>query len=81
MGMLVGLLVQWWLMLGAVFDPVESPRGPIKMELILGGAATQTIKLHVHIFGLTRHDCVGSDAVGGGVVFEGENVVAANAFK
>ena len=56
------------MILGAVSAPVDSPGGPIKTELILGGAETQPIKLHVHGFGLTRHDCVVSDAVRSGVV-------------
>ena len=67
-GMLVEFMVQWRLMLGAVVAPVESPGGGIKTEFILGGAAPQPIKPHVHSFGLTRHDCVVSDAGGGGVV-------------
>ena len=68
LGMPVGLMIQWRLILGAVFTPVESPGGPIKTELILGGAETQPIKPHVHRFGLTRQNCVVSDAGGGGVV-------------
>ena len=55
-------------MLGAIFAPVESSGGPIKTELILGGAATQPVKPHVHSFGLTRHDCIVRDNCGGGVV-------------
>ena len=55
-------------MFSDVVSPVESLGLPIKMELILGGMATQPIKPHVHSFGLTRHDCVVSDAGGGGVV-------------
>ena len=56
-------------MLGAIFAPVESPGVPIKTELILGGAATQPVKPHVHSFGLTRHNCVVSDAGGNGFIF------------
>ena len=67
-GMLVEFMVQWRLMLGAVVAPVESPGGGIKTEFILGGAAPQPIKPHVHSFGPTRHNCVVSDSSGGGVV-------------
>ena len=68
MGILVGLMIQWWMMLGAVVVPVESPRVPIKTELILGSTATQPVKPHFHSFGLTRHNCVVSVAGGGGVI-------------
>ena len=67
-GMSVGVMVQWRVMLGALVAPVESPGGPIKTELILGEAETQPIKPHAHIFGLTRHDCIVRDNCGGGVV-------------
>ena len=59
-------------MLGAVITPVEHSGGPIKAELILCGAEMQPIKPHVHRFGLTRQNCVVSDAGGGGVaIFKG----------
>ena len=58
-------MVQWRLMFGAIVSPVKSPGGPIKTELILGGAAAQPVKLHVHNFGMTRHDSVVSEAGGG----------------
>ena len=38
------------------------------MELILGGSATEPVKLNVHRFVLTRHDCVVSEAVSIGVI-------------
>ena len=65
-GMSVGLVVQWQVMIGAVVAPIESPGGPIKTELILGGAATQPVKPNVHSFGMTRHNCVVSDSGGSG---------------
>ena len=61
-------VVQWWVVVGALVAPDESPGGPIKSELILGGAETQPIKLHVGRFGLTRHNYVVSEAGGGGFV-------------
>ena len=61
-------MVQCRLVLGAVVAPVDPPGGPIKTELILGGAETQPVKPHVHIFGLAGHNCVVSDAGGSGVV-------------
>ena len=67
-GVSVGFLVQLRVVVFTVVSPVESPGGPIKMEFIMGGVATQPIKPHVHIFGLTRHDCVVSNAGGGGFV-------------
>ena len=67
-GMLVVFMVQWQLMLGAIVAPVDSLRGPIKTELILGVAETQPIKPHVHSFGLTSHGYIVSEAGGGGVV-------------
>ena len=68
MGVLVIFVVQWRVMIGSVVAPFDSPGGPIKTELILGGAATQPIKPHVHIFGLTKHNGVVSDFGDGGVV-------------
>ena len=68
MGRLVGFVVKWWMMLGTVVDPVDPPGGTIKMELILGGSATQPVKLHVHRFVMKRQDCVVSDAVSSGVI-------------
>ena len=68
MGVLVIFVVQWRVMIGSVVAPFDSPGGPIKTELILGGAATQPIKLYVHSFGLTRRNFVVSDAGVGGVV-------------
>ena len=56
------------MILGAVLTSVDPPGGPIKTELILGRSETQPVKPHVHRFGLTRHDCVASDAVDVGVV-------------
>ena len=55
-------------MLGTVVAPVNSHRWTIKTELILGGAATQTVKLYVRRFGLTGHNCVVSDADRSGVL-------------
>ena len=66
-GMLVGFVEHPQVMLGAVLSPVDPPGGLIKMELILGGVATQPVTPHVHRFGLMRHNCVVSDAGGGGV--------------
>ena len=68
MGMLVVLMVHCRVVIGVVVAPVESPGGPIKTELILGVAATQPVKPYFRIFCLTRHNCVFSDAGGGGVV-------------
>ena len=62
MGRSVGFLEQWRMMIGTVVPPVDPPGVPIKTELILGGAATQPVKPHVHRFCLTGHDCVVSDA-------------------
>ena len=67
-GMSMGLVVQWRVMLGVTVAPVESPGGPRKTELILGGAAAQPVKPNVHIFGLASNDCVVSDSVCGVVV-------------
>ena len=64
----VVFMVQLRVMIGAVVTTVEPPGGAIKMELVLGIAATQLVELHVHIFGLTRQNCVASDTGGDGVV-------------
>ena len=61
-------MVHWQGMLGAIVDPVDPPGQQIKTELILGSMETQPVKLHVHIFGMKRHDCVVNDSVGSGVV-------------
>ena len=67
-GMSVGFMVQWRVVLGDVVDPVDPPRAPIKTELILGSAAGKPIKPYVHRFGMKRHNCVITEAGGGGVV-------------
>ena len=61
-------MLQWRLMLATLVAPVDPRGGPIKTELIFGSAATQPVKLHVHRFGLTRHDYVVSDSGGSGVI-------------
>ena len=65
-GMSVGFVLQLRVMLVAVVALVDISRGPIKLELVLVSAATQPVKPHVHIFVLTRHNCVVSDARGSG---------------
>ena len=56
--LLVGFVLHWRMMLGAVITPVEPSRVPIKAELILCSAEMQPIKPHVHRDGLTRHNGV-----------------------
>ena len=55
-------------MLGAVAGTVDSSRVPIKSKLILGGTAAQPVKMHIHRFGLARHDGVVGNYGGGGVI-------------
>ena len=44
MGMAVEFVVQWWVILGNLVAPVDTPGGPIKTELILGSTAMQPVK-------------------------------------
>ena len=48
MGMVVGLMVKWGMMLGAVVSKVQAPWCPVVLELLLQFSAAEPMELHVH---------------------------------
>lgn len=64
----VRLVVDLWVMLGAVVCPVGGSSGPVESKLALDHTATEPMVSHVHCLELLWNDGVVGEASGGGVV-------------
>ena len=64
----VCLLLQWWMIFGAVIGQIGNSGSPIVIELILRILAVEPVKYYVHGFGAFGDSSIVCDSISGRVV-------------